>query len=111
MPPIPNKFRPSQKPIVIRFNNRKAKVNVLRNAWKLKNSKTPDNQRRNAIYINEHLTAKNNAIAKEARKLRSDGKLIKTWVKDCKVFIKFKSANNDERIMLVKHMNDFQVFK
>lgn len=46
------------------------------------------------IYINEHLTKKNGAIAKRARDLKKAGKIAKTRVRDCKVFIKDLSGTS-----------------
>jgi len=46
------------------------------------------------IYINEHLTKKNGAIAKRARDLKKAGKIAKIRVRDCKVFIKDLSGTS-----------------
>ena len=67
---IPNKNKPSDRPIVIRFTNRKAKINVLQNARKLKRVADPNNSqasKESQIFINEHLTTKNNMIAKKSQ--------------------------------------------
>ena len=97
---LPSKNRPQDRPIVIRFTSRKAKIKVLQNSRKLKKDQTKP-----AIYINEHLTSKNNMIAKEARRLRREGKIENTWTRNCKIFIKYRMANGDEKVMIVKHMN------
>ena len=110
---IPNRTRPNERPIVIRFTNRKAKITVLQNSRKLRKARTPNNQNATntpGIYINEHLTPKNNMIARKARFLRREGKIENTWVKNCKIFIKFKMANNDDKVLMVKHINDLNVF-
>jgi predicted GH43/DUF377 family glycosyl hydrolase len=53
-----------------------------------------DKLRGSRIYINEHLTRKNGAIAKRARELRKAGKIAKTNVRDCKVFVKDLSGKS-----------------
>ena len=76
---IKNKQREKPDNIIIRFISRKNKVEVLKRSRKLKGTN---------IYINEHLTPKNNEIAKKARLLRKQGKISRAWIRDCKVFIK-----------------------
>ena len=58
---LPSKSKSRPKPIVIRMTTRKGKIDVLRNSKKLKDSN---------VYVNEHLTTKNAAIATFARNLR-----------------------------------------
>ena len=65
--------------IIVRFVSRKSKVNVMRNAKKLKGT---------GIFINEHLTKKTGGLAKAARDLKKNGKIASTWTRDCKVFVK-----------------------
>ena len=69
---------------IVRFANRIAREKVIKNRNKLWTSS------RNAkkIYINEHLTKKNGEIAKEARQMRKDGRILGTWTKNCKIFVK-----------------------
>ena len=111
---IPNKVKPSERPIVIRFTNRKAKIRVLQNARKLRKSTDPNNPnsepKDSGIYINEHLTSQNNLTAKKARELRRKAKIENTWVKNCKIFIKHKVANGDYKVMMVKQLDDLNVF-
>jgi hypothetical protein len=65
--------------IIVRFVNRKTKTRILSKGANLKGTN---------VYVNEHLTKKNADLAKAARKLKKDGKIHKTWTRDCKVFIK-----------------------
>ena len=60
-----NKQREKPDDIIIRFIDRKNKVEVLKQSKNLKGTN---------IYINEHLTDRNNEIAKKARLLRKQGK-------------------------------------
>ena len=79
---LPQKY--SKRPnILIRFANRKNKMEVLRNARKLKGT---------GVYVNEHLTKKNADIAKEARFLRKTKKIQDTWTRNCKILIKLNGA-------------------
>ena len=65
--------------IIVRFTNRKNKINLLKQGRKLKGTN---------VYINEHLTKKNGEIAKKARALKKNDKIQSTWTAGCKVFIK-----------------------
>ena len=69
---------------IVRFANRIAREKVIRSKNKLKTTSRSSNK----IYINEHLTRKNSEIARAARILRKDGKILGTWTKNCKILIK-----------------------
>ena len=56
-----NNRTPPQPRVIIRFTNRKAKVNMLKMGKNLKGTN---------VYINEHLTARQAELAKTARLLR-----------------------------------------
>ena len=104
---LPSSVKTSPKPIVVRFVSRKAKIDVLRNAKKLNNvepGKEPKQKKLN-VYINEHLTTKNSEIAKKARDLRRQKRIINTWTRNCKVFVKIK-VNDDEKVMMIKNINE-----
>lgn len=79
--------------IIVRFVSRKTKVTALVNARKLKGT---------GIYLNEHLTSKNAGIAKSARDLRKSGKLMSTWTRGCKVYVK----TNDGRVLMVRSTDE-----
>ena len=51
--------------IIVRFVNKKSKIEVLKNVRKLKGSN---------VYINEHLTKKNGEIAQKVRLLTREDK-------------------------------------
>ena len=110
---IPNKHKPSERPIVIRFTNRKAKIRVLQNSRKLKKVRDSDVTNvahGSGIFINEHLTTKNNMIAKKARYMKKEGKIEQTWVRNCKIFVKYKTANGDFKVKMVKSVNELNAF-
>ena len=62
--------------IIVRFVKRKRKIELLKNSRKLKGTR---------VYINEHLTHKNNQIAYAAHILKKQGKIYSIWIKDCSV--------------------------
>ena len=55
--------------MIMKFINRKTKLTLLKKSQMLKGT---------GVYINEHLTQKNALIAKEARKLRREKKILAT---------------------------------
>lgn len=67
--------------VIVRFTNRKHKVNLLRQGRKLKGTN---------LYINERLAKKQAYIASKVRQLKKQGKNQTTWTVNCKVFIKTK---------------------
>lgn len=58
------------------------------------------------MFINEHLTKKNGAIAKRARELRKGGKIANTFVRDCKIFVKDLSGET----FIVNSLSDLNDF-
>ena len=78
--------------VIVRFASRKSKTVTMKKGKRLKGS---------GIYLNDHLTSKNSELAKSARDLKRDsnGKIIRTWTWDCKVFVKDNMGN-------VKMIND-----
>ena len=99
---IKNKQREKPDNIIIRFISRKNKVEVLKQSRKLKGTN---------IYINEHLTPKNNEIAKKARLLRKQGKISRAWIRDCKVFIKTNGIPEVAKTVIIRKMSDFVVYE
>ena len=99
---IKNKQREKHDDIIIRFISRKNKVEVLKQSRKLKGTN---------IYINEHLTPKNNEIAKKARLLRKQGKISRALIRDCKVFIKTNVIPEVAKTVIIRKMSDFDVYE
>ena len=83
--------------ISIRLTNRKTKTLLLQNSRRLKNAK---------IFVNEHLTKKNARTASEARRLRRDKKIMFTWTRNCKVFIKTFGSPEAARVVHIKDISD-----
>ena len=96
--------RPSAIPsIIIRFVNRKHKSELLKQGVKLKGTR---------VFMNEHLTAKNGAIAKEARSLWKDKKIKGTWTRDCKVLIKTNATRTEaEKVKMIRELSDLDAYR
>lgn len=94
--PLPMKN--SERPVIImRFNNRKSKIALLKQGRKLKGSN---------VFINDHLTKKNADIAKKARYLRKQQKIQHTWVTNCKVFIKLNGTPEEAKVLVVRSIEE-----
>jgi hypothetical protein len=75
------------KKIVVRFVNRKHKVEVLKRWKNLVNHK---------VYVSEHLTQKNAKLARIARFLKKNNLIVQTWTRNGRVFAKWKSTLNEQ---------------
>ena len=93
--------RDSKPPVIIRLVSRKTKSFILSQAKKLKGTN---------IYINEHLTRKNAAIAKEARRLRKENKIISTWSRNCKIFVKYNDDREHTKVSVVTELAELHRF-
>ncbi|KAL1447583.1 hypothetical protein WDU94_009839 [Cyamophila willieti] len=91
-----NKSKP--KPIVVRMLNTKTrdKWTVAYRAKKLWTEK---------IYVNEHLTARNQRILKETKKAAKVKKFKFVWVKDCKIFVR---KDETSKIFNVRCLRDVE---
>ena len=86
---------PADKPpIIVRFVNRKSKVNIRRNGRKLKGTN---------VYVNEHLSRNNADIAGFARQLKRRQRIHSTWTRNCKVLIKTNGAPDVARVIMILH--------
>ncbi|KAF7644032.1 hypothetical protein LDENG_00229270 [Lucifuga dentata] len=86
---------------VIRFVNRKQKYVVIKQGKKLKGSN---------VYIIEHLTKKNADIAKQARNLRKQNKIQRTWMTNCRA-LKLNDSSEESRVIAIKEMEDLNKYK
>lgn len=90
--------RDSDPPVVImRFANRKKKIDLLKQGRKLKGTN---------VFMNDHLTRKNREIARKARILRKQGKVQSTWVRNCKIFIKLNGPPEEAKVLVVRSMEE-----
>ena len=92
------------KPLVIlRFISRKHKMDLLRQGKNLKGTN---------VYLNEHLTQKNGAIARKARFLKKKGKIQGTWTANCKVFIKLNGQYPEQaKVIVVRKLEELSKFE
>lgn len=86
------------KDIIVRFVSRRTKTAVMRNARCLKGTK---------IYVNEHLTTRNAALAKTARRLQRENKISFTWVRNGKVFVKSLGSPETASVHAISDERDF----
>ncbi|KAL7388350.1 hypothetical protein ABVT39_012223 [Epinephelus coioides] len=87
---LPRKNNTAKPAIVIRFVNKKVKIDMLRQGKKLRGSD---------VYINEHLTKRNADIAWQARALRKQNKIQATWTRNCKVWIKLNGTPEEAKVI------------
>ena len=101
------------QPIVVRLISRKTKSDILRNANKLKASirkdpKTGAVVKGSGIFINEHLTQQNAAIARMARIMKKEGKLVSTWTKNCKIYVKVKEHGDQFQVKIIRSIEELE---
>ena len=92
------KGRNKSETCIIRFSNRIVREKIIKNRKKL----ATKSRNSHKIYINEHLTKRNAAIAREARIMRSDGKIQGTWTNNCRIFVKL----HDDKVIKIHTMKD-----
>ena len=56
------------------------------------------------IFISEHLTTKNQELAAIGRRLKRKGKILSSWVRNGRVFIKIKE---EDRPVFIKDRQQF----
>ena len=79
-------FQSINSVILLKCSNRKANLDVMKNAKKRKGSN---------VYINEHLTKRNSDLAYKPRK-KNMGLITSTWTHNCVVMIKTKDSTPDD---------------
>ncbi|KAL1446766.1 hypothetical protein WDU94_002716, partial [Cyamophila willieti] len=95
-----NKKKP--KPIVVRLLDSKT-----RDKWTQAYRKVKLWEEK--IYVNEHLTQKNQKILYQAKLLAKEKKFKFVWVKDCKVHVR---QNEESRVYVIRNMEDLEmIFK
>ena len=78
-------------PNLVKFNNYKAKWNLLQRKKNLKDTKL------GAVFINYDLTPKNLNLIKKARRLKKTKHIENAWTKNGRVYVKkerWKYSNN-----------------
>lgn len=98
---LPQKNKTGKPTIIVRFVNRKYKMELLKQGRKLKGTN---------VYLNEHLTKKNADIAKRARELRKHGKIQNTWTQNCKVFIKQNGTPEEAKVVVIRNIEELEKY-
>ena len=89
--------------ILVRLVSRKTKNRILSQGKNLRGSD---------VYINEHLSAKNAAISREARKLKRNRKIESTWTRNCAVYVKIKGNDtSSEKILKITEISQLNKFQ
>lgn len=97
----PNDNKP--RPIIVKFATYNVRRKVYKNRVNLKNV------RGKKIFINEHLTKPRNEIAYKARKMVKEGKLMKTWTFDGKIFLLKHGKDQPFVITSMREFNDLNL--
>ena len=93
--------RPKETTVILRFVNRKHKLELLKQGKKLKGTN---------VYMNDHLTKRNAEIAKKARDLRKEKKIQQTWTRNCKVFIKLNGSPEEAEVLVIKNIEELSEY-
>lgn len=88
--------------VIVRFVNRKQKMDVLKQGKKLKGTN---------VYINEHLTKKNSEVARQARILKKQKRIQATWTSNCKIFIKLNGAPEEAKVLWIRNLHDLDKYQ
>ena len=97
--PKNNSDKKEPKSILVHFVNRKTKDKLLKNGKNLKNTE---------IYLNEHLTKRNADIHKKARMLKKEKKIMGTWTRNCKIYVKVDDGSLNGKIIRMNTMEEFE---
>ncbi len=98
---LPRRNGGAKPAIVVRFVNRKHKVELLRQAKKLKGT---------GVYLNDHLTKKNADIARHARMLRKQNKIQATWTRNCKVMIRLNGTPEEAKVYAIRELKELDQY-
>ena len=106
------KSRENSKKTIIRFVNRKYAKKALLNKKSLKNINRSSIGLSNSgnIFINENLTPMNNKLAFYCRKLKRDGYIEKTFLREGVVCIRGSSIENGKTIKVLHFKTLFEYF-
>lgn len=106
--------KPGPQPVIVKFVNRWKKEDILAQRRVKKTLKTNQigySGPGENIYINEHLTPKNELIAKKCRELRQQGKIFATWVRDCKIYIRISQDSPSKLIKSAEMLHELAQVK
>ena len=98
----------NQSPIIVKFVRRIKKIELLKNRRKLRDinsSHVVGGAPNNKVFINEHLTKKNQILFTSARKLREEKLIADTWVRDCKIWVRQAEGMQVKQIINVEDLD------
>lgn len=105
-----NRNKKQHAPVIVKFVRRTVKMDFLKKKTRLKD--IPSNKIVNGasgkIFIYEHLTKRNQIISTAARKLKEEGLIYDTWVRDCKIFIREMETSP---VKLITSAEDLDIIK
>jgi len=78
----------ASRPLIVRFNNRRARATVMAAKRTLRQDTT------SRVYINEHLTTVVSHLFAEARRLKSDHRIAQTWTFNGHVYVKVRDQTS-----------------
>ena len=93
------------RPIICKFTSYQAKMALMVKKKKLQSTDTKTLFKADKVYINEDLTSTRARLAKHARLVKKEGKILDTWTRDGVIFIKTAS----EAIVRVTSTADLRV--
>lgn len=96
---IKSQNKTAQPVVIVRFFNRKNKVNLLRQGKNLKGTN---------VYMNEHLTKINADLAKRARFLKKQGKIQATWTSNCRIYVKLNGSPEEAKVLCIRSMEQLE---
>ena len=94
-----SKRKDGSTPVIVQFLSADKKTEIMRQRKKLKGSD---------IFLNDHLTQKNNELFAEARRLKKEGKIFGTWTMNCNIFVK---KNEHANKVMIKSKQDLDKLK
>ena len=78
-----------KRPIIVQFLSADKKTEIMMKRRLLRGTD---------IYLNDHLSALNAEMFREARRLKREGKVDQAWTMNCSVFVKRRVGDNKEQI-------------
>ena len=81
-------------PLIVQFLSTDKKTELMRKRKMLKGSN---------VYLNDHLTQKNNELFAEARRLKKESNIYSTWTMNCNIYVK---KTEQASKMTIKSKND-----
>ena len=94
------KRKNGKKDIIVKFVSRQMKDDIMKKRGALRNRQPP-------VYINDHLTENSSKLAFQARQMKRQGRVLDTWTRNCKIFVKFRNNELEEpKVIQLKSMTD-----